>query len=148
MAKTFYYKLNTKASVFYDPTSKLKLTNKIPGTCTERSKKVRAAAAGGHIIEIGEAEYTRMMEALPPATKEAIKKETPAPKAVKKEEPKKKVEEDEADEEEEDEDDGGEQTHREKLESRLDALKLKKKEFTRVLAMNDTDLEEYLQDNE
>ena len=81
MSKLNYYKLSSSASVFYDPKSKLKVTNKVPGKVADRTESIKAAMRSGHIIAITETEYDKMMGKLPEATQKVVNKyETAAPK--------------------------------------------------------------------
>jgi hypothetical protein len=138
MAQKHYYKLGEKSSVFYDPKSKLKVTNGIPGVTLEITKQIKKASASGHIIRIEEPEFERMLSKLPEETRTQIDLDFP------KEKPKPKVENPEDDE------DGDEDLSEERkvLIKRLQALKLKSKEFKKISKLSDDDLESYLLDNE
>lgn len=59
-----YFKLGEKASSFYDPTSKVKLT---PGVVVEvdgkiaKGRKIAEAKRAGHIVEVDEDEYNEFV---------------------------------------------------------------------------------------
>lgn len=62
-----YFKLGPDASIFYDPFSKLKVVNNVPGKApaskvTVKNKKVTSAKSKGHIQEIDEEEYNRLFK--------------------------------------------------------------------------------------
>ena len=140
MSKIAYYKLNTVASVFYDPKNKLKITTGIPGKTDNVTKTTKDAARSGHIIVISENEYNKMMEALPAATRAAVEKDLPKLVVVKK-----VVKPDDEDDEDEEDD---ETDLRAGLLERLETLEMSKKELKKVSAFSDEDLEEYLIKNE
>lgn len=61
-----YFKIGTTASMFFDPMSKLKVVEKMPGKapaakCTQKNKKLVSALGHGHIIEIEKDEYDEMV---------------------------------------------------------------------------------------
>jgi len=59
-----HFKLGTKASIFYDPISGLKVTmgkgGKVESKKFLKSKKIKTAMANGHIIAIDENEFNKM----------------------------------------------------------------------------------------
>jgi hypothetical protein len=65
MAKLRYFKLGAKASMFYDTSSRLKITLATPGTAPahklNKNARVISALAQGHIVEIDEAAYDNIM---------------------------------------------------------------------------------------
>lgn len=103
MSKIFYYKLSKTASVFFDPKSRMKVTNGVPSKTAVQTPTIKNATKAGHIIEISEQEYTKALSLLPKATQVAVEKEQskliPAVKASKLK-PEEAVEEPEEDEEE------------------------------------------------
>lgn len=57
-----YFKLGVKASIFFDPSSRLKVTRNTPGVLTRLPNAlVVEAMSKGAIIEIKESEYKEMM---------------------------------------------------------------------------------------
>lgn len=63
--KMLYYKLGIKASSFFDPSSRLQVQPSRPGSITEKqrrgSKLITTAQASGHIIQIQQEEYDKLM---------------------------------------------------------------------------------------
>lgn len=68
-----FFKLGSKASVFSDHVTGLKVTKNIPGSTVKgtASKVTTAAIGNGHIIEIDKTEFLDMMSKITPEEKEA-----------------------------------------------------------------------------
>lgn len=61
MAKTKFYKLGKKATTFFDPVTKVNVSNQGATSFTGiPSKKLSAAIGSGHLVEISETEYTEI----------------------------------------------------------------------------------------
>ena len=148
MARTKFYKLGEKASMFYDLKNTLKVTRGVPGRTNNVTKTTMDGSRSGHIIEINEQEYDNMMAKLPEGTRKAILKDQ---KSANKEKP--KAAEPEKDDkkigvEDEDEDKEENSEERTALLERLGKLELSKKEKKKALAMDDEDLGEFLDEKE
>lgn len=74
--KRKYFKLGSRASVFSDYKTGLKVTRNIPGSTTKLDSKVTKDAIGnGHLIEIDETEFNTMLSKVEPKEKELALKE-------------------------------------------------------------------------
>ncbi len=75
MAKIIsYFKLSEKASMFYDPISRLKVTKTSPGMIKGKlNKKVQTALNSGHLVKIKEDEFNDLVEDYDAAIEKAQK---------------------------------------------------------------------------
>lgn len=95
MAKTKFYKLGSKATTFYDPITKVQISNKNAVAFSGKpSSRLTTAISRQHIVEISQTEYESLMG-------ELVEEKTDKSEAV---ETAKKVVEDDDDDDDDDDD--------------------------------------------
>lgn len=62
MSKLTHFKLGEHSTIFYDPTSGMKVLKNVPGkTVKAETAKIQAAKRAGHIVQINEEQYNQIL---------------------------------------------------------------------------------------